>query len=520
VLHWIVLAFVPSGLMLATTTFLTTDIVAMPMLWVLPLGLYLLSFSVAFREGDTIPDLLAKFAPIIVLLFGATLIAGHQQLAYLNALIGLVLLFVVAVALHSCMYRLRPAPDRLTGFYLAMSVGGALGGVFSGLLAPILFDWTYEYPLLILAAGALMPQTFLFSGIARLWEGDGLPIKILVAALLVAFFVGFGIANPGGILGEMHEQFAFLAVASVGLIATGMRIPYLVALAGGLFLFGGYRAIDISLSGDRTRSYFGVYTVSDLSQERRLAHGTTLHGVQLKGARSRLPTTYYVAGSGVGRAMLAAPALFGPAARIGVVGLGTGTLACYAQPGQRWRFYEIDPEVVDLSRDSGKFTFLRQCAPRAQIVVGDARLRLGEAAPASLDLLALDAFSSDAVPMHLMTTEAFGTYARVLAPKGLLLVHISNRFLALAPVVAGAAAQGGWHAARLIYQPSALEARDEASISDWIALSRDADALARLTANDPQWFPLASKPGFTPWTDDYASVVPVMRAFNPALADD
>jgi hypothetical protein len=522
VLHWIILAFVPSGLMLATTTFLTTDIVAMPMLWVLPLGLYLLSFSVAFREGDTIPDLLAKFAPIIVLLFGATLIAGHQKLAYLNALIGLALLFVVAVALHSCMYRLRPAADRLTGFYLAMSVGGALGGVFSGLLAPVLFDWTYEYPLLILAAGVLMPQTFLFSTFARLWRGTGqiLRIKILVATLLVAIFVWLGTINPGGILGDMHEQVAFLAVATVGLIATGRRVPYLVALAGGLFLFGGYRAIETSLSGDRTRSYFGVYTVNDEPGERRLAHGTTLHGIQLKGARSRLPTTYYVPGSGVGRAMLAAPTLFGPAARIGVVGLGTGTLACYAQPGQQWRFYEIDPEVVDLSRDSGKFTFLRQCAPQARIAVGDARLRLAEAAPASLDLLALDAFSSDAVPMHLMTTEAFGTYGRVLAHDGLLLVHISNRFLALSPVVAGAAAQGGWHAARLVYQPSALEARNEAAVSDWIALSRDANMLARLTANDPQWFALTPKPGFTPWTDDYASVVPVMRAFNPSLAED
>ena len=520
VLHWVILAFVPSGLMLATTTFLTTDIVAMPMLWVLPLGLYLLSFSLAFREGDALPDLLARIAPLIVLLFGATLIAGHQKLAYLNALIGLILLFVVAVALHSCMYRLRPAADRLTGFYLAMSVGGALGGVFSGLVAPVLFDWTYEYPLLILAAGVLMPQAFLFPAIARLWRGEGqlLRIKTLVAALLVAIFVWVGIFNPGGVLGELHEQIAFLFVAAIGLIATGKRIPYVVALAGGLFLFGGYRAIDISLGGDRTRSYFGVYTVADMTDERRLAHGTTLHGIQLKGARSRLPTTYYVAGSGVGRAMLAAPQLYGPAARIGVVGLGTGTLACYAQPGQFWRFYEIDPAVVGLARDSGEFSFLRQCAPQAEIAVGDARLRLAEAAPASLDLLALDAFSSDTVPMHLMTTEAFATYARVLAPNGLLLVHISNRFLALSPVVAGAATQGGWHAARLVYQPGALEERDEAATSDWIALSRDPAILARLTAG--RWQPLVPKPGFTPWTDDYASVVPVMRAFNPSLAND
>ncbi|UZK66861.1 fused MFS/spermidine synthase [Sphingomonas sp. M1-B02] len=522
VLHWIALAFVPSGLMLATTTFLTTDIVAVPMLWVMPLGLYLLSFSVAFRESDAIPQLIGKFAPVVLLLFGATLIAGHQKLAYMNALIGLLLLFLVAIACHSRMYQLRPAPDRLTGFYLAMSVGGALGGVFSGLVAPVLFDWTYEYPLLILAAGALIPQTFLLPVFGSLWRGEGqaLRIKILATALLVVGLVWIGISNPLGLFGGMHEQIAFLAVAVVGLAAIGRRVPYLVALAGGLFLFGGYRSIEMSLADARTRSYFGVYTVTDSGDERRLAHGTTLHGIQLKGARSRMPTTYYVPGSGVGLAMLALPEIYGPAARVGVVGLGTGTLACYAQPGQSWHFYEIDPAVVTLARESAKFTFLPQCAPTAKISLGDARIRLTEAAPHSFDMLALDAFSSDAVPMHLMTSEAFQTYGRVLQPDGLLLVHISNRFLALAPVVAAAATKGGWHAARMVYHPSALEQNDQASTSDWIALSRNPRTLARLTAGNSGWAPLEPRPGFTEWTDDFASVVPVIRALNPSLADD
>jgi len=519
---WVILAFVPSGLMLATTTFLTTDIVAVPMLWVLPLGLYLLSFSVAFRDSPTIPDLLAKFAPVTILLFGATLIAGHQKLAYMNALIGLLLLFMVAVALHGRMYHLRPAPDRLTGFYLAMSVGGVLGGVFSALLAPILFDWTYEYPLLILAAGALVPQAFLLPALGRFWSGKGqaLRIKILATALLVALLVLIGIVNPGNALGEMHVQILFLCVVLVGLAATGRRLPYMIALVGALFLFGGYTALQLTFAGDRTRSYFGVYTVTDGPIERRLAHGTTLHGIQLKGARSRLPTTYYAAGSGVGHAMRAAPQFYGAAARIGVVGLGTGTLACYAQPGQAWRFFEIDPAVVDIARDSGKFTFLRQCAPQAEISLGDARLRLAEMQPASFDLLALDAFSSDAVPMHLMTAQAFATYGRVLAPNGLLLVHISNRFLALGPVVSAAARRGGWHAARLVYHPSALEERDEGSTSDWIALSRDKTVLDRLAAQGGGWEPLADYPGFTGWTDDYASVLAVMRAFHPSLERD
>lgn len=513
VLHWVLLAFVPSGLMLATTTFLTTDIVAVPMLWVLPLGLYLLSFTVAFSARRSIAGLLAKFAPVTLLLFGATLIAGHQDYAYFNAFIGLALLFMVAVSLHARMYALRPAPDRLTGFYLAMSVGGVLGGIFSGLIAPIVFDWTYEYPLLILAAGWLMPQTFLFPTLARLWRGEGqwLRIKVLLAVLIVAVTVILGIDNPGNLLGPMHENWAFAVIALVGLAAVGVRPAFVFALAGALFVFGGYRSIAMSLDGSRTRSYFGVYTVNDLPNERRLAHGTTLHGIQLLGTFSRLPTTYYVPESGVGRAMLAAPEFYGAGARIGVVGLGSGTLACYALPEQHWRFYEIDPAVVRIARDSGKFTFLRECLPNPEIVIGDARLRLAEAPPSSLDLLALDAFSSDAVPMHLLTHEAFATYARVLAPKGLLLVHISNRFLALGPVVAAAARKGGWQAALLSYRPTALDITHEAGASDWIALSRDGPTLARLTAKGGGWVPLQPRPGFAGWSDDYASILPVLR---------
>lgn len=534
VLHWIALALVPSGLMLATTTFLTTDIVAVPMLWVLPLGLYLLSFSVAFRDDAVLPEILTKFAPVIILMFGATLIAGHQKLAYLNAIIGLLLLFTVAVTLHARMYALRPAPDRLTGFYLAMSVGGALGGVFAGLIAPLVFDWTYEYPLLVFAAGALCPQIFLVPAIGALWQRNT-GLKTLILAIAVVGFVWLGIANPGGLLGEMHEQIAFVLVAMLGLLAIGRRPAFLAALAGGLVLFGGYAAVQLSLSDARTRSYFGVYTVTDYPDERQLAHGTTLHGVQLKGALSKEPTTYYVPGSGVGQAMQALPDLYGPAARVGVVGLGTGTLACYARPGQSWRFFEIDPAIVQLARDSGKFSFLRQCAPQTRISIGDARVRLTESPSASLDLLALDAFSSDTVPMHLLTREAFATYGRVLAPNGLLLVHISNRFMALAPVVSAAARDGGWKGVRLSYEPEAhfvampglnggtrveqIE-HDAESASEWIALSHDEATLRRLAARGGGWRALGAWPAFTPWTDDYASVIPVLRLLHPELADD
>ena len=199
-------------------------------------------------------------------------------------------------------------------------------------------------------------------------------------------------------------------------------------------------------------------------------------------------------------------------ARVGVVGLGTGTLACYARPGQSWRFYEIDPAVVRIARDSGQFTYLARCLPSPVIGIGDARLRLAQEPAASLDLLALDAFSSDAVPMHLMTREAFATYARVLSPKGLLLVHISNRFLDLEPVVDAAARDGGWQARRLGYSPSPLD-RGRPSGSLWIALSRDPATMAALTRGDPDWTPLHGRAGFAAWTDDYSTILPLLKGF-------
>lgn len=510
---WVALAMVPSGLMLATSTFLTTDIVAVPLLWVLPLGLYLLSFSVAFAAGRRVADFLTTFAPVTILVFGGVMIGGTHEYPYLNAVIALALLFMVAVALHTRLYRLRPEPDRLTGFYLAMSVGGALGGVFAGLLAPIIFDWTYEYPILIVAAGLLVPQEWLLPLLRGAWERRRAVVLGAVTALAAAIML-VGLNDPGGLLGERHESLAFLALAAVGIVTIGARPAFVAVLVASLLLFGGWRAIRTTLDGDsRTRSYFGVYTIRDYpaTGTRTLAHGTTLHGVQFVDdpIKAREPTSYYVAGSGIGRALTALPVLYGPGARVGAVGLGTGTLACYAQPGQDWRFYEIDPAVVRIARDSGKFGFLRRCLPNPRIVVGDARLSIAAQPARSLDLLALDAFSSDAVPMHLMTREAMADYARVLGPRGLLLVHISNRFLDLEPVVTATARGGGWYAAALHYVPT-LADNSEATMSDWIALTRDAEVLATLVGEGGDWAPLRYRKAVSAWTDDYASIVPVL----------
>ena len=375
----------------------------------------------------------------------------------------------------------------------------------------MLFDWTYEYPLLILAAGMLAPLPFLLPVTQRLWLAGGLKLRI-ATILAIGALVAIGMTNPGGMLGTKPDIVAFFGIVIVGLVAIGARAPFVFALAAALFLFGGYRALTLSLEpGARTRSYFGVYTIMRGQGVNELQHGTTLHGIQLTGTpeRERTPTTYYVPGSGVGEALRAAPSLYGPSARIGIVGLGTGTLACYAESGQHWRFYEIDPVVVRIARDSGAFTFLRRCAPNAQIVVGDARLSLSNEPAGNLDLLALDAFSSDAVPMHLMTREAFATYGRVLGRRGLLLVHVSNRYLDLAPVVARTAS--GWMAAQLPYQPKTEDPAETGSL--WIALTRDPEVLGTLLESGGHWEPLPVT-DTAPWTDDYASILPVLRALQ------
>lgn len=517
VAHWIALAFVASGLMLATSTYISTDIVAMPLLWVVPLGLYLLSFTVAFATDRTTADMQTRIAPVAILLFGGILVGGMGGMPYLGAIMALALLFLGCVALNTALYRLRPEPDRLTGFYLAMAVGGALGGLFAAVIAPIVFDWTYEYPILVLAAALLVPQHPLLGPLRVLWHRSAQRRHVLtgVVALAVLALVVLILANPGPADGPGPlQQAALLAMVAIGLVAIGARWAFALAVLGALIAFGGYRAVQISLEPHaRTRSYFGVYTVHSMATQRQLAHGTTVHGTQLLGspARERTPTAYYVAGSGVGRAMQALPTLYGAHARVGVVGLGAGTLACYAAAGQAWRFYEIDPAVVRIARDTGQFTFLSLCLPHPTIVLGDARLNLDRARPTSLDLLALDAFSSDSVPMHLMTREAFASYARVLAPRGVLLVHISNRFLDLEPVVAAAARGGGWHSAQLFYRPGATN-RDAATMSQWIALSRDAAVIQTLKSRDSAWEPVKLRPGFAPWTDDYSTILPLLKA--------
>jgi len=520
ILHWMALAAVPSGLMLSTTTHLTTDIVAIPLLWVVPLGLYLLSFVIAFAEGRKTAELFTRIGPLVLLIGGGFAFSEGSAQPLFNATVGLLLLLVVAAALHAELYRLRPAAGRLTTFYLAMAAGGALGGLFCAVLAPTLFDWAYEHPILLLGAALLLWQRPFIP-----WAPD-LPKWSRFALLLAAFLLSY-LADMH-VFGWVDRGWAAIASILISLIVlhfVGWRVMFTLGLLALMLSYGGWTKLYQSDAGMRTRSYFGIYTVSkrSLPPARLLTHGTTLHGVQsLLPGEELVPTSYYARRSGVGQALASAPVLYGPAARVGVVGLGAGTLTCYAVPGERWRIFEIDPAMVQLART--RFTFLPRCAPTARIVVGDARLSLAREPAQSLDLLAVDAFSSDAVPMHLLTREALAVYRRALAPDGLLLMHISNRYLDLEPVLAAAARADGWTAALYTYSPTMIEASHNMTVSIWVAMSPRAEAIERLRAasgaDRALWRPLRLRPGFRGWTDDHASILPLLadwRSWVPVV---
>ena len=514
-LYWIVLAAVPSGLMLSTTSHLTTDLMAMPLLWVIPLGIYLLSFSVAFADNQKPAYWISRLAPIILILSGAFVFVVWGKAAIGGLVASLSLLFFVAVTLHNEMYRTRPAAEDLTSFYLMMSVGGVIGGFFCAIVAPLLFDWTWEHPILILLAAALLPAVPLL----RVDESDRRVPVIMIAIGLLALALGIfgGVAEPAD--ASFLKIILAATIILFGLAVSGFRVAFLLAMAGLLTINGGWYSMQQSLDGVRMRSYFGTYTVNatESGRVRWLNHGTTMHGMQLLDDPTR-PISYYPETSGVGIALQKAPVLFGPDANIGIVGLGTGTLGCYRKPGQSWTFFEIDPLVIEIARDRKIFSFLEKCAPDVKITLGDARLTLADVPNGQFDILALDAFSSDSIPLHLLTKEAFATYRRTLKPDGLLLVHISNRYINLNPVIAAEAKANGWYAALRHDSPTEDMINRGNRASQWIALSPDIKKLARLTGpvdtvksryyDSDQWLHLDPPGNTSPWTDDYASVLP------------
>lgn len=507
---WLALSAVPSGLMLSTTTHLTTDIVAMPLLWVIPLALYLLSFIVAFASRQTAAKLVLVATPVLMLVGARVMMSSKQQASIYLLVLTLVLLFAICTALHSRLYSLRPHFSALTKFYFVMSLGGALGGAFTALVAPLVFSWTWEHPVLLLAAALLVPLPVLVDWPARLGIAPARArlhaMGLAVIGLLLCIWL-LAVANAGPSTGwAPGVELALVAgIVLIGLACLAWRVLFVAVLCGLVLAQGGVETIASLAHSDARRSYFGIYRIQDdpVTRSRAMMHGTTVHGVQsLDPAKRRTPLSYYGVNSGAGLVLAKTEAMFGAKARVGVVGLGGGTLACYARPGQVWTFFEIDPVVWDYSRD-GTFTFLRDCTPDAKVIIGDARLELAKLPKATFDVLAVDAFSSDSIPLHLLTDEALGIYTNALSKDGVLLIHISNRFMRLEPAIAALARKRGLSALQLIDRP-AKGALTRAS--QWVVLARDPATFSALRA-DKRWQPLTPPHG-PAWTDDHASVLP------------
>lgn len=511
-LRWVLLSFAPSSLMLGVTTYLSSEIAVVPLLWIIPLALYLLTFVVAFASRPLVPRLfLIRTLPIVfVALVMVINMQATQPIGWLM-LLHLVAFLVAALLCHGALAADRPEATHLTEFYLWMSVGGVLGGLFNALLAPLLFSTVAEYPVtLVLAAWlALAPASEAVPAPAA-WRGrlaDTLwpaGLGLLTAALLlIVWRLGLRPAPATSIL-------IFGLPALLGFFCSRHPLRFALGL-GAMLLAGSFYEGEKGHVLHTERSFFGVHRVTEdtAGGYHLLVHGKTLHGRQsLDPARRDEPLTYYHRTGPIGQVLTT----YARDARvaIGVVGLGAGSLASYAVPRQPWTYYEIDPVVERLARDPHYFTFLRDSPGELRVVLGDARLTLATAPDGALGVLVLDAFSSDAIPVHLVTREAFALYRRKLAPHGLLACHISNLHLDLEPVFANLARDAGLVC--LLRDDTVTSDAETAlgkSPSVWLALARDPADLAALAA-DNRWRP-ARPDAHAVWTDDYSSLLSAFR---------
>jgi hypothetical protein len=501
--QWAILAFVPSGLLVAFTTYLTTDLASAPLLWVIPLAGYLATFVFVFRDRAASSEkVLLALQPAAV---AGVLVASEARDAFswaLAAALGFIAFLITALLCHAQLYKSRPDAARLTGFYLWLSLGGVCGGVFAALIAPLLFSDVLEFPLLLLLGMACRPA------LRRAGRSRLALLALLVTGCAGILLVGRLIANDV-IANTPSTRLYVLAALGLAVLAA-QPLPRLQLAAMAALVLGVASLPYASAPVFTTRSFFGTHRVVDTvgGTYRLLLHGTTLHGIQRNGKTGERPTPigYYYAGSPMARSIELARAAAGGERplQIGIVGLGSGALACYALPGEQWRFFEIDAAVARIATNPAFFHSLSRCTPDAKIVLGDARLTLARQPAGSFDLLILDAFSSDAIPVHLLTVEALSLYERLLAAHGILALHISNQNLDLPPVVAANLA--------LLPDLHAIYAEGErgatALASQVILVSRQAEAIApALQLPHARWLDVGT---VRPWTDDYCDILSAM----------
>lgn len=510
-LAWIGLSAVPSGLLVAVTAHISTDVAAIPLIWVVPLALYLVSFILAFRperagggrSGNVLGALqvAGTAAAFIVLLV-------RQTPLVIDLGVSLGLLFVNALIAHRAVYALRPSAARLTEFYLCTSLGGVVGGIFAALVAPQVFSDINEYPLLLAAALLCRPGV---------WAGGWSRYATEAHRSLFLFGATAAIALAIGLYRGPQLGIGMLLVGLTLSLAANWRSPARAGLVGILVGLASLLPGTVLTGADSHRSFFGLHRIetSKDGRFRLLTHGTTIHGAMRLREEDGTPSTgrpepvtYYAAGTPLADVFTVSRRAAGPIPTVSIVGLGAGSLACYAQAGQAWTFYEIDPVVIRLARGPDRFRFLSECAPEARIVQGDARLTLA-GRRAAARVLVIDAFSSDAIPMHLLTREGLGVELAHLDGQGVLALHISNRDFELRHVLARVAAE---HDLTLLHRtdlPTAAAARNMRSASQVVLLSRDPAVLREAQALG--WRPAAVDLSRRPWSDDYANALEAMR---------
>ena len=496
--YWAFLAFIPSSLMLCVTSKISTDLGSFPLVWVIPLALYLLTFVLVFSTRSPLgADRLRRVLPLALAVLVFFSLRPTATLSWIA--LFLLAFFVASLLAHRMLFDARPDARHLTVFYLTMSVGGALGGLFNSFIAPLVFDRLLEYPITVALVAFLMVRRPGERAPRDIALGLALSVPVLLP-LLLTFPALDQIGPVNRALLTVAILLAILAVFRARPVVPATATAALVAIWA---LFGTANVLMID------RSFFGVHQISVKAGVREYRNGTTVHGAQLVSETTGRPTplTYYHPRGLM--AELVNDTRKTPARTIGIIGLGTGALSCYAKPGQDWHYYEIDPMVVDIATNPQYFSFMSTCAPDAKIHVGDARIVLQEQTDLKYDILVIDAYSSDAIPVHLATAEAIRLYLDRLNEGGILVFHVSNRFYDLTQPLAVAAKELGLVGRYRYQKTDELEGATGAYPSKVVTLARTVEDLG-VSATDPAWGPLP-EPTIKLWTDDYANLLAALR---------
>ncbi len=500
-LLWAFLAFLPSSLMLCVTTKISTDLGSFPLVWVIPLALYLLTFVLVFSvKSPLTADRLRLVLPLALLPLIYFSFKPAGTLTGFTAM--LVAYFVISLAAHRMLFDARPDARHLTVFYLTMSVGGALGGVFNSIIAPVAFDRLTEYPVTVALC------VLLLVGRSRNLPREIALGLVLSLVLLLPLMDFLPLVSALSVTLRIVAMLAVLAVAYV-LLYRKRLIPVVAVIC----VMGIWNVYGREAGVIHDRSFFGLHVIGDEDGLRLYSNGTTIHGAQRLSDIGQRPTPLLYYHPNGPLAQVLATETAARAKSIGVVGLGVGAMACYIRPGQDWHFYEIDQKVVDIAQDPSLFDFMPRCGQGTQLHLGDARIVLQGQTDLRFDILVIDAYSSDAIPVHLATLEAVQLYMDRLNKDGILLFHISNRFYDLTLPLSGLAQEMGLEAR--VWERSSPEAGAEAEFdrgdvpSTVVALARSTEALGEI-GQDARWLPLPA-PQIPFWTDDHADLLSALR---------